>query len=80
MQFIENNQNNVAQNILRYVFSISIFFFIFCSTGLIFNDNTQIFTNSDRKFTVAPDSEVKQQVLVKQVQQSLVHTGCSLNQ
>lgn len=79
MQFIENNQNNVAQNILRYVFSISIFF-IFRSTGLIFNDNTQIFTNSDRKFTVAPDSEVKQQVLVKQVQQSLVHTGCSLNQ
>lgn len=79
MNAIENNQNTVAQNILRYVFSISIFF-IFRSTGLIFNDNTQIFTNSDRKFTVAPDSEVKQQVLVKQVQQSLVHTGCSLNQ
>lgn len=66
MNAIENNQNTVAQNILRYVFSISIFF-IFRSTGLIFNDNTQIFTNSDRKFTVAPDSEVKQQVLVKQV-------------
>lgn len=79
MNAIENNQNTVAQNILRYVFSISIFF-IFRSTGLIFNDNTQKFTNSDRKFTVAPDSEVKQQVLVKQVQQSLVHTGCSLNQ
>lgn len=79
MNAIESNQNTVAQNILRYVFSISIFF-IFRSTGLIFNDNTQIFTNSDRKFTVAPDSEVKQQVLVKQVQQSLVHTGCSLNQ